>query len=142
MAGLAHSVLVSRDAGRSWRVPSAPLPPASVEGMLGGAGRVYAGVMGATGGRAVWSGGAQGFTALSDGLPTDAHGMSLAGRRGAPVVVGTMGSGVYSKGQGSSWSRLGAGPGDKVITALLVIPGPHAVALAGTGDGIFQFALS
>ena len=86
VAGLAHSVLVSRDAGRSWRVPSAPLPPASVEGMLGGAGRVYAGVMGATGGRAVWSGGAQGFTALSDGLPTDAHGMSLAGRRGAPIV--------------------------------------------------------
>jgi hypothetical protein len=116
------------------------LPPPSVEALLPTSGHIYAGVMGAPSGRAAWVGGVHGFAPLATGLPPDAHGMALATTGGASsrLLLGTMGLGVYSKTPHSAWTRLGQGPGDGVITSLLVLPGLRPVVLAGTASGIYR----
>ncbi len=142
-AGLANAprpLRVSVDGGRTWRIPANSVPPPSVEALLATSDRVYAGVMGATGGRAVWAGGATGFASAAAGLPKTAHGMALAAA-GARLLVGTMGVGVYSRvGQGA-WTRLGQGPADGLVTSLLVVPGAHPTVLAGTDSGIYRLQL-
>jgi len=151
VAGLPDALRVSADGGLRWRVPSGVLPPPSVEALLAVPGRVYAGVMGAPGGgRPVWAGDRRGFAPLGHGLPSDVHGMSLAvDGIGGRLFMGGMGTGVYvstslpTSGANASgrWVRLGRGPGDGVITALLVLPGAHPALLAGTGAGIYRLAL-
>jgi len=150
LAGLPDTLRVSRDGGRTWRIPGGRLPPASVEALLTTPGHLYVGVMRTQGGEAVWSGGAGGAAPLTVGLPGDSHGMALAGTTSSALsasssdptlFVGTMGVGVYGKAAGSAWTRLGSGPGDGTVTALLVVPGPRPVVLAGTSGGIYRLRL-
>jgi len=151
VAGLPDTLRASADGGRDWHIPPGVLPPPSVEALLAVPGRVYAGVMGAPGGgRPVWAGNRRGFAPLGHGLPSDVHGMSLAatGGAGGRLFMGGMGTGVYmftstpTSGTGAAgrWVSLGRGPGDGVVTTLLVLPGAHPVLLAGTGEGIYRLA--
>lgn len=140
LAGLPHPLRVSTDGGYSWHTPSEPLPPPSVEALLEQSGRLYAGVMQAPGGQAVWTDNKGGFTQLTAGLPHISHGMALAAA-GNRLLVGTMGVGVYSRTAGGAWTRLGQGPGDATVTSLLALPGKTPVLLAGTGDGIYRIQL-
>jgi hypothetical protein len=67
--------------------------------------------------------------------------MALVLLMGDRLAVGTMGVGVYSRkrtGQGT-WRPLGQGPGDGIVTALLVVPGAAAALLAGTDSGIYRW---
>jgi hypothetical protein len=57
---------------------------------------------------------------------------------GARLLVGTMGQGIYSRTTGGPWTVLGHGPGDGIITALLLMP---AEVLAGTDNGIYRYRL-
>ncbi len=149
LAGLPDSLRASSDGGRSWRLPAQPLPPPSVEALLATPEHVYAGVMGAR--QPIWSGGSRGFTSLARGLPPDVHGMALAatGATNGLLFMGSMGTGVYMSAYASPsatrvygpWTRLGQGPGDGVVTALLTLPGPRPVLLAGTGEGIYRLRL-
>ena len=140
LTGQPRPLRVSFDAGRTWRLPAATLPPPSVEALLATPRGVYAGVMGATGGRAVWVGGPGGFRSVAAGLPSAAHGMALA-TTGSRVLVGTMGVGVYSRAGRNAWTRLGQGPADGLVTSLLVLSGAHPVVLAGTDNGIYRLQL-
>lgn len=140
LAGMPRPLRVSVDGGRTWRVPTTPLPPPSVEALLATSGHVYAGVMGAPGGRAVWAGRPGGFTAVATGLPATAHGMALATAHNR-LLVGTMGIGVYSRTGSGVWTRLGPGPADGLVTSLLVLPGAHPVVLAGTDSGVYRMQL-
>ena len=131
---------MSVDDGVTWRIPPTPLPPPSVEALLAVAGRMYAGVMGPPGGRVVWVGGGHGFVPRASGLPRAADGMVLAAVDGAPphLLLGTMGVGVYRTTPEGRWARQGQGPGDGIVTALLVVPGTHPIVLAGTAAGIYR----
>lgn len=140
LTGQPRTLRVSFDAGRTWHLPAATLPPPSVEALLATPRGVYAGVMGATGGRAVWIGGSSGFRSVAAGLPSTAHGMALA-VTGSRVLVGTMGVGVYSRAGRNAWTRLGQGPADGLVTSLLVLPSAHPVVLAGTDNGIYRLQL-
>lgn len=106
-------------------------------------------------GYAVWSGDTRGFRPVGRGLSSDIHGMALTTTGGARglLVMGSMGTGAYVSAYSSTsptrggyaygpWRRLGQGPGDGVVTALLVLPGPHPTLLAGTGAGIYRLHLS
>jgi hypothetical protein len=143
VASLPYTLLTSRDGGWTWTVLAGASPPRNVVALLSAAGRVYAGVMGDPRGRAVWVGGAGGFTAASDGLPRDAHGMALAldGRR---LLVGTMGVGVYGRDGQGRWAMVGRGLENGTITSLMVLPGRQAQAtvLAGTDRGIYRLVAS
>ncbi len=153
LAGLPDTLRVSRDGGLTWRTPGGRLPPPSVEALLTTPGHLYVGVMRTQGGEAVWSGragDAAGAAPLTAGLPGDSHGMALAGTASSAssasssdptLFVGTMGVGVYGKAAGGAWTRLGSGPGDGTVTALLVVPGPRPVVLAGTSGGIYRLRL-
>jgi hypothetical protein len=66
--------------------------------------------------------------------------MALAAT-GHRVLVGTMGVGVYSRARQGTWTRLGQGPADGLVTSLLVVPGAHPVVLAGTDGGIYRLQL-
>jgi photosystem II stability/assembly factor-like uncharacterized protein len=141
VSGHGPSLRLSTDGGRTWRIPATKIPSRSVVALLATPQRVYAGVMGAPGGQAVWVGGPGGFTPLSVGLPGDAHGMALVLLTGDRLAVGTMGVGVYSRkrtGRGM-WRPLGQGPGDGIVTALLVVPGAAPALLAGTDSGIYRW---
>lgn len=144
LAGVPRPLRVSLDGGRSWRIPSmSPLPPPSVEALLAARGHIYASVMGGPGGRAVWAGGAGGFTAFAAGLPRDAQSMNVAATSGTGghLLMGTMGEGIYIRTSHGVWTRLGQGPGDGDVTSLLVLPGPHPVVLAGIDSGIYRLQL-
>jgi len=140
LAGLPRPLRMSVDDGVTWRIPPTPLPPPSVEALLAVAGRMYAGVMGPPGGRVVWVGGGHGFVPRASGLPRAADGMVLAAVDGAPphLLLGTMGLGVYRTPPEGRWARLGQGPGDGIVTSLLVVPGTHPIVLAGTAAGIYR----
>ena len=140
LAGLPRPLRMSVDDGANWRTPPAPLPPPSVEALLAVAGRMYAGVMGPPGGRVVWVGGGCGFVPRASGLPRAADGMVLAAINGTPphLLLGTMGLGVYRTPPEGRWARLGQGPGDGIVTSLLVVPGTHPIVLAGTAAGIYR----
>ncbi len=140
LAGLPRPLRMSVDDGANWRTPPAPLPPPSVEALLAVAGRMYAGVMGPPGGRVVWVGGGRGFVPRASGLPRAADGMVLAAINGTPphLLLGTMGLGVYRTTPEGRWARLGQGPGDGIVTSLLVVPGTHPIVLAGTAAGIYR----
>ena len=145
VAGGASALRVSRDGGRTWQAAPGS-PPPSIEALLATPGRLYAGVMGGPGAPGIYAGVGHGFVSLARGLPRQADGMTVAttgSQTGAGedgLLLGTMGVGVYRRA-GSGWTRLGRGPGDGVVTALLVLPGRPPVALAGTDSGLYRAPL-
>lgn len=150
LAGARGSIQTSKDDGRSWHTLQGVLPPSSVESILITGARIYVGVMQTSGRLPVWARGrgANGtnFGPLVAGLPsTNAHGMTLAATTAAGeavrILIGTMGSGVYERTVGGAWTKLGPNPGDGTVTALLVLPGRHPIALAGTADGVYRTRL-
>ena len=141
VAGLPHAALqVSHDDGRTWRLPTTTMPPRNVVALLATPHGIYAGLMGASPGQAVWVGGKGGFAVASTGLPQNTHGMSLA-LAGDRLLVGTMGLGTYSGTGRGPWIPLGHAPGDGIVTALLVLPGRPSLVLAGTDRGIDRLQL-
>ena len=138
-----RTLRVSLDGGRNWHTPAMQLPPPSIEALLVASGHIYTSVMGVPGGRAVWVGGASGFTSFATGLPRDAQSMNVAATGGADgrLLVGTMGEGIYSRTRHGVWARLGPGPGNGDVTALLVLPGRHPAVLAGTDSAIYRLQL-
>ncbi len=152
VAGRRDALRLSTDGGRRWRVPAGPPPPPSVQAVLALRGNLYTGAMGA--GYAVWTGATRGFARVGRGLSPAVHGMALAatgetGGTGGRLFMGSMGMGAYMASYTSTqgtraygpWTRLGPGPGDGVVTVLLVLPGRRPVLLAGTGDGIYRLRL-
>ena len=69
--------------------------------------------------------------------------MNVAATGGADgrLLAGTMGEGIYSRTRHGVWTRLGTGPGDGDVTALLVLPGPHPAVLAGTDSALYRLQL-
>jgi len=160
LAGLPQPLRVSADDGLTWSIPSASLPPPSVESLLVSSRRLYVGVMQTTGQLPVWSGDltqggrATAFAPSSAGLPgANAHGMALAAldSAGDRVLVGTMGLGVFGRAGHGAWTPLGdlasldTTMGTGTVTALTILPGESGqqrpIVLAGAGQGIYRTLL-
>jgi hypothetical protein len=141
------SVLVSHDAGRTWRPDSAGPPPAlptyALLAVAPPTPRVYLAAMGG----GVWRWSAAGaWQDISAGLPAR-HAMQLvAARRGTGQVLfaGTMGAGVYARQGEERWRRLGRGldGGAYTVLSLALTSGPHPDLVVGTVRGLFRYVPS
>jgi len=144
-SGGSTSVLVSRDAGMTWRVFGSHLN--SWGGVMSLAltpqGSVFAGTMG----NAVWRTSRAGKTwnKVASGMPpTNDHAAGLATIPGEPgtMFVGTLGNGVYrTSDRGRHWTSISGGlPAERNATTVLSVAysSTQDALYAGTADGVYE----
>jgi photosystem II stability/assembly factor-like uncharacterized protein len=138
-------VLVTHDAGATWRPDIRGLPPIlPTVALLPLPGRSPQVLLTTMGGGVYLRSDTGTWQEVDTGLP-ERHAMAAvagAARGGVLFYAGTMGNGVYAKQGAAPWQRLAPGldGAASTVLSLLLTAGPHPRLLAGTGSGLYRYA--
>lgn len=126
-------VFMSQDTGAHWMAASTGLANMDVRKLYYGNKQLYA--IDAAGGLATMPMGSSTWMSAQSGLPTGVMPTSMA-FSGNRIILGTMGQGVYMKGQhDASWTAFNTGLGSMQVTSVASSAGRF---YAGTdGNGVF-----